>query len=308
MPILVQETQRALFYAPFYAAFAQNAFRDAGVEVLLKPAGAPADAVRSVLSGEVDVAWGGPLRSMLNYEHDRASELVCFCEVVTRDPFFLVGARPRVNFRLSDLRDLRIGAVREVPTPWLCLQDDLRRAGMEPADLAVSFDRDMQENAAALRDGWLDVIQTAEPLVDELVAANRGRVWYCAAVRGHTSYTCLYTRRSFLAEKRDSLLAMTRAMFNTQLWLRRSRPKDIAALIAPYFEAVPNARLVSAIARYRHADIWGSDPRLPRSGYERLQAALLSGGLVRAKLPFESAVDNSLAEEAMSRHAVCRSQ
>jgi len=300
VPIVLQETQRALFYAPFYVALTRDAYRSAGVDVEFKRAGAPADAVRGVLAGEVHVAWGGPMRLMVDHDRNGGLDLVCFCEAVTRDPFLLVGARPRGDFRLSDLRDARIGAVREVPTPWQCLQEDLRRDGVNPADLTVSFDRDISDNVAALREGALDVIQTLEPFAEELVETNSGHIWHAAALRGHTSYTSLYTRRSFLAGNRDALLAMTRAVFATQGWLHRSPPEEIADAITPYFASVPQPRLVRAIARYKGLGIWGADPRLPRSGYERLQGALISGGLIRTKLRFESAVDNSLADEAIA--------
>jgi hypothetical protein len=48
--------------------------------------------------------------------------------------------------------------------------------------------------------------------------------------------------------------------------------------------------------RYKALGLWGRDPRLPRSGYERLRAGLVSGGLVSTGAPYETAVDNSLAE------------
>jgi len=72
---------------------------------------------------------------------------------VTRDPFFLVGREPRTDFDLRELAALRIGTVSEVPTPWLCLQDDLRRAGIDPATLDRVTNQTMAENTAALRAG-----------------------------------------------------------------------------------------------------------------------------------------------------------
>ena len=41
MSIVLSENFRALFYAPFYAAYATGAFRDAGVEVSLRPSPDP---------------------------------------------------------------------------------------------------------------------------------------------------------------------------------------------------------------------------------------------------------------------------
>ena len=300
MPIVLKETQRALFYAPFYAAFARDAFQHAGVDVVFEVGAAPADAARAVIAGDVDVAWGGPMRVMLNHDLDPRSDLVCFCEVVTRDPFLLVGSHALAQFRLSDLRGLRIGAVREVPTPWLCLQEDLRGAGLDPSHLAVSFDRSLGENAAALRRGDIDVIQTLDPFAEELLSDKAGHILYAQSSRGHTSYTSFYARRAALTQKRSSLQRMTDAIYQTQMWIHAATPEEIAGQIAPYFDGVPQLRLSRAIARYKALRIWGIDPYLPRTGYERLQAGLLSGGLIHSKLPFEIAVDNSFARQAIS--------
>ena len=49
----------------------------------------------------------------------------------------------------------------------------------------------------------------------------------------------------------------------------------------------------------RRSGIWGRNPILPRGGYDRLKAGLVSGHFVNAGTPFEIAVDNSLAEEVV---------
>jgi NitT/TauT family transport system substrate-binding protein len=69
--------------------------------------------------------------------------------------------------------------------------------------------------------------------------------------------------------------------------------------VQPYFPAVPQSLLCAALARYRALGIWSPNPILPRDGYERLKAGLVSGGFVRAATPYEIAVDNSLAEAAV---------
>jgi len=119
MAIVVQETLRGLLYAPFYAALALEAYREEGVDVRFVSAPGPSDAARGLLDGTVEVTWGGPMRVMETYEKHPDCDLVCFCEVVTRDPFCLVGRGPRPDFRLADLVGMRIATVSEVPTPWL---------------------------------------------------------------------------------------------------------------------------------------------------------------------------------------------
>ena len=195
MAITLQESLRALFYAPFYVALARDAYAAEGVDVRFVSAARPGDAARNVMDGAVDVCWGGPMRVMQAYQQTPECDLVSFAEVVTRDPFMLVGRAPRPNFSLRDLVGLRIATVSEVPTPWMCLQEDLRRAGIDPSALTRVADAGMADNVAALRRGDVDVVQVFEPFAAMLLADDVGHLWYAQASRGPTSYTTFYARR-----------------------------------------------------------------------------------------------------------------
>ena len=296
MAFVLQETLRGVFYAPFYAALALDAYREEGVEVRLVSAPRPSESARGLADGTVDVTWGGPMRVMHTYEQDPTCDLVCFCEVVTRDPFFLVGRTKKGDFQLADLQNMRLATVSEVPTPWLCLQEDLRRAGLDPGGLDRIAGQSMASNAAALRRGEVDVVQLFQPFVEELIEAGDGHIWSAAADRGPTSYTTLYARRTLLAERREECERMVRAMHRTLKWVHAGDGARLAATIATYFPDVPQQRLASALDRYKALGLWGRNTRLPRSGYERLRAGLVSGGLVSRGTAYETAVDNTLAE------------
>jgi NitT/TauT family transport system substrate-binding protein len=299
MPVTLQEPLRALFYAPFYAALTLGAYRREGVAIGFVSAPSPAAAADALFDGSVDAAWGGPMRVIRTYEDRADCDLVCFGEVVTRDPFFLIGCEPRPDFVLGDLFGLRLATVSEVPTPWLCLQEDLRRAGLDPDQLPRIADQAMADNVAALRRGKLDVVQVFEPWAEELLAAGAGHIWYAAAVRGPTSYTSLYTRRSLLAERRTELKTLLRGLYRTQKWLYANPPEALADAAQPFFPAAARSQLRAAVARYHALGIWGRNPILPRAGYERLSAGLISGGFVKSAVSFDRAVDNSLAEEVV---------
>ncbi|MGA7868087.1 MAG: ABC transporter substrate-binding protein [Stellaceae bacterium] len=299
MPITLQENLRGILYTPFYAALALEAYRREGVEVGFVSAPEPARAVEGLFAGTVDVAWGGPMRVMQTYDRRLDCDLVCFGEAVTRDPFFLIGREPCPDFTFADLYGKRVATVSEVPTPWLCLQEDLRRAGLDPDALPRIADRMMADNAAALRRGEFDVVQLFQPFAEELIAAGEGHVWYAAATRGPTSYTSFYTRRTTLTARREELKKLIRGLYRTQKWLQASPPEAIAEVIQSFFPAVPASLLQAAIARYLELGIWGRNPILPRGGYDRLRAGLISAGFVKQAAPFEQAVDNTLAEEVV---------
>ena len=97
--IRLAENFRAVFYAPFYATQALGFYAQAGVEVELLSSPAPAAAQKDLLEGTIDLSWGGPIRVMKTRDENTSSPLVCFCEVVARDPFFLIGRADRPTYR-----------------------------------------------------------------------------------------------------------------------------------------------------------------------------------------------------------------
>jgi len=299
MPVTLQESLRGLLYAPYYAALALGAYRREGLAIDFVSAPTPADAPAGLFAGTVDVAWGGPMRVMQMYETRPDCDLVCFGEVVTRDPFLVIGREPRPDFTLADLYGKRLATVSEVPTPWLCLQEDLRREGLDPDALPRITGRTMVDNAAALRRGEVDVVQLFEPFAEELITAGEGHLWYAAAARGPTAYTSFYMRRRVLEACRDEIKKLVCGLYRTQKWVYAQPPEALADAVQSFFPSVPSTLLRAAVARYRALGIWGRNPILPRAGYDRLKAGLVSGRFVREGAPFEAAVDNSLAEEVV---------
>jgi NitT/TauT family transport system substrate-binding protein len=252
-----------------------------------------------LFDGSTDVAWGGPMRVNQLYQERADCDLVCFGEAVTRDPFLLIGRTPHPDFAVTDLASVRIATVSEVPTPWLCLQHDLRLAGIHPAAIDRVADGTMAENMAALRAGAVDVVQLFQPLAEELIEEGAGHLWYAAASRGPCSYTTFYARRGVLAAKRDEMQLLVRGLYRAQNWLHAQPAEALADVVQSYFAAAPRARLVAALARYKALGVWGRTPILPRDGYERLKDGLVSGGFCTG-VDYATAVDNRLADAAVA--------
>ncbi|MGE0751256.1 MAG: ABC transporter substrate-binding protein [Variibacter sp.] len=301
MTITLQETFRALFYAPFYAALSLDAFADEDVSVEFRAGQIPGGAHVSLLQGSVDAIWGGPMRVMSAHDSIPNCDLVCFCEVVARDPFSLLGRKAKPDFQLTDLAAMTLATVSEVPTPWMCLQEDLRRVGVDPAQVRRKPDQSMRDNRLALIEGAIDVAQLFQPDVYELVARGDASVWYAAASRGACSYTTLYTRRPVLEDRSAEFEKITRAVYRTQKWVKAASPAAIARAIRSYFPDLPETTLAACCAWYRDMGVWGDDPILPEDGYNRQRAGLLSGGLIKRAIPFEEAVDNQIAQRVVQQ-------
>lgn len=283
------ENYRFVLYAPFYAAHATGAYAAEGLDVELLPSPGPGKAEAAVLAGEADVMWMGPIRIMKLHEQDAACRLAAFAEVVTRDPFSLVGGKPNPGFKLADLARTRFASVSEVPTPWLCLTEDIRQAGLDPDRLDRIKDQGMGASVAAVHAGTLPVAQMFEPFVEQAIRGG-AHIWQQSSARGLTSYTVFATNRDRLTQNPEPFRRMTRAMARTQKWVAEQPVSALAEAIGGYFPNLDRGILEGSLARYKAQGVWATDPRLPEEGFLCLQRALLSSGFLSHPVPYADCV------------------
>lgn len=294
IPIRLVENLRAVPYAPIYYALSGSYFSDEGlaVEVLMAPSTPETAAI--LLRGEGDVAWGGPMRVLLLHDEDGDCPLVCFGQIVARDPFVLLGRTPNPAFRFTDLIGLEVGVATDVPTPWLTFQDDLARAGVPPESIRRGPTRSMAEAVEAFRRGELDVIQVFEPWATTLTAEAGAHVWHRFSVRGDIAYSTFYTTRRFLSDSPDTCRRLVRGMARAQADFHEAPLPQIAERLQPYFPDLEVAALARMVDDYRRAGLWARTPDLPPTALLRLKAALVSGGLLKRDTPYERVVDVGL--------------
>jgi len=291
MPIRLMENFRAVFYAPYYATIALGFYKREGVDVELLTSDAPGDAVPKLIDGSIDLTWGGPMRVMKAHDKDSRSPLVNFCEVVSRDPFFLIGLCTQRPFCLADLQHLRFAPVSEVPTPWMCLQQDLRDQGVDPRRLSRFSDRPMTRNYHAMQAGDVDVIQAFEPFVSIAERDRAGEVLYAASTRGPTAYTAFISTRAACATYRDEFAAMARATGRMLAWLYDNPPQELARVVERFFPELRKEVLVASLRRYRDAGLWSRETRMNPQGFARLAQSLQSGGFITGMPRYEECVE-----------------
>mgnify|MGYP002629617876 FL=1 len=299
MPVILIENFRAVFYAPFYAAFALGNYEREGVDVRLEMSAAADQTLKTVLSGSGQVSWGGPMRLLHAKDDNPDSTLVSFCEVVGRDPFYLLGREQNPGFQMRDLVGKTLAVVSEVPTPWYCLQYDLRLAGIDPASMRRTPARSMAENVASLHAGEVDVIQVFEPYAQQAVDAGFGHRWYTAASRGPATYTTLNTTRSYIERDPDTVLRMTRAMYRTQQWIAAHDGGALAESIATYLPDTPLPTLAACCSGYKASGLWNTTPVQQRAGLEWLRDAMLACNAIHSKIEYDDLADMRFAEQVV---------
>ena len=296
MRLTLCENMRAVPYVPFYLALAGGYWESEGLDIRHVVSPSTSRTASALLDGSVDVSWGGPMRVMMHHDADAACPLVCFARVVARDPFVLVGRTRKAAFRWRDLVGLRVAPAGDVPTPWMTFQDDLQRAGLDPASIAGNRVRPMARNLDAYRRDAVDVVQVFEPYADALVSAGRGHVWHRFTDRGDIAYTTFYAPRRFTRARREACRRLVRGMARAQAALFAATPAAVAEAVSGFLPKVSRAALARIIAAYRASGLWAKTPQLPAAPYLRLKAALVSGGLIRRDPPYERLVDAELSQ------------
>jgi NitT/TauT family transport system substrate-binding protein len=176
----------------------------------------------------------------------------------------------------------------------MCLQQDLREAGIDPAGITKVDGRTMPDNYTALREKKLDVMQAFEPFASQAEIDRAGTILYAASSRGPTVYTSFIATRSNVAGHRDAFFAVTRALATMQGWLHAHSGKELAEVVASYFPNVPPQLLACSLQRYLDAGLWARDTAMSKQGFERLGASFLSGGALKRSPVFEDCVDINL--------------
>ena len=299
-PITLYENLRACSYSPFYLAQLKGLFEDEGLDITLKLSPSPAETAQGLIDGVADVSFGGPMRVMMHHNEAQLSNkdcpLICFGQVVARDPFILVGQEPNPDFHFKDLIGPKIGVATDVPTPWLTLQDDLSRAGIDPSRLNRAPDASMIENTELFKKGIIDVVQLFEPYAEEVIS-HGGHIWHSFSSRGDIAFTTFYSTKTFVINRRSACEALMRAINKSLKMIHEKPAQEIASIICPIF--FPNLKIDSyarIIDRYKIANVWPKTTILPVESFVRLKAALLSGGLIERDIPYELVIDRQLSE------------
>jgi NitT/TauT family transport system substrate-binding protein len=292
MKIVLAENFRAVFYAPFYAAYALGEFKKMGVEIGFVESPSPGSAIAAMYAGEVDVVWGGPLRAIKLRDENAPPEkaLLAFCEVVGKDPFFVVARKPSKAFDFSDLLEGKFGVVSEVPTPWLCLQEDIRDAGVNLNQINVVADKSMADNLAALGAGEISAAQFFEPYVSMAETQGSGTVVYAAASRGLTAYTTFLSTEQSIEKNREGFTCMTTAIEGIREWMNSAPPAEIVKVIEKFYPHVNTDVMGKSMARYQRLGLWTCERTVSEIGFNRLRQSMLHGGFITSEPAYESCV------------------
>src|SRR4051794_38733179 len=119
MQLRLGVTFHHVFYAPYYVALHQGLFAEHGLELTSTIPGDGRVILAGQMRGDLDVALGGIMRSLVSYDAGERNAPIHFTRLNDRDGFFLIGRN--ASFDWPDLLGKRLILFSEAPTPWFVL-------------------------------------------------------------------------------------------------------------------------------------------------------------------------------------------
>jgi NitT/TauT family transport system substrate-binding protein len=287
-----------VFYAPYYVTLQRGLFAKHGLEVQTTVPGDGRRVLAGQASGELDVALGGIMRSLVSYDAGETDAPLHFARVNDRDGFFLVGRRE--TFAWADLLGQRLILFAEAPTPWYVLRALLVERDLDPDRIEAIGELPAPEAAAAFQRGEADFLQAPAQVAEALVAAGGATiVAEMAREAGPIPYSSYSARRAVLDSQAEALGALIRAHAAALTWMRTATGADIWETIAPSFPAADALVYRRAVERYHRLGVWSSDATLPRASFDRLADLMHRGGLIERVAPYEACCDDRLTQVAL---------
>lgn len=298
--VTVNEVTHSVFYAPQYAAINLGFFEEEGIDIDLSVGQGTDKVMTGVLSGSIDVGFGGPEAAIYIYNEGKENYSQVFAQLTKRDGSFLVGREKDDNFSWQKLKGTTLLPGRKGGVPYMTLGHVLRQNGLIPGtDLTLDDSIQFSAMAGAFTGGNGDYVALFEPTASMLEKEGRG---YIVASIGEESgeipYTAYFASKDFIEKNPDLVQRFTNAVYKGQQWVQSHSAKEVAEAIAPSFADTDVELLTTVVQRYKDIDAWSTDPVMERESFERLQDVMTEAGELKQKADYDKLVNNTFAETA----------
>lgn len=115
---------------------------------------------------------------------------------------------------------------------------------------------------------------------------------------GTVPYTVFMTKQSYLDKHQTAIQKFTNAIYKGQQWVASHSPKEIAEVIAPYFQDIKPEILESSIKRYLEQGSFATDPILDETEWNQLQDIMDSAGELKQRMDYAKLVNTTFAKTA----------
>lgn len=298
--VTLNEVAHSIFYAPQYAAIELGYFEEEGLSITLVNGAGADNVMTALISNEADIGFMGSEASIYVYAEGAGDYAVNFAQLTQRAGNFIVGREENPDFSWSDLKGTEVLGGRAGGMPQMVFEYILKKNGINPAvDLTIVQNINFGLTAGAFSGGQGDYTVEFEPFATGLELEGKGHVLASLGVEsGYVPYTAYCVKKSYLENNADVIQRFTNSIQKGIDYVNSHSAKEIAEVIAPQFPETDMLHLETIVGRYLEQDTWKEDCIFTEESFELLQDILLSAGELKEKVPYESLVTTTFAEEA----------
>ncbi|MDR1619853.1 MAG: ABC transporter substrate-binding protein [Clostridiales bacterium] len=299
----INEVTRSVFYAPQYIAVALGYFEEEGLQVDISTGGGSDKTMTALLSGEADIGLMGPETGVYVVNEGKEDHPVIVGQLTKRDGSFLLSHNPEPDFKWENLKGTTVIGGRRGGMPFMTLEYLLKKHGLTPG-VDVELMDSVQFNliGGAFEAGAGDYVALFEPTATMFELEGKGHiVANVGEASGEVPYTTFMVNKKVLTEDRELVEKFIRAIYHAQQWLAAASDEDVAKTIQPFFPDSAVDILAAVSANYRATDSWKQDPIMRQESFERLLDIMDEAGELKARIPMDQLVDNSIAQSIVDR-------
>ena len=299
-PVVLNEVDHSILYAPLYAAFELGYFEDEGLDLTLVN-GAGADKVMTALiSGDADIGFMGSEASIYVYQQGSDDYAVNFAQLTQRAGNFLVGREAQDNFTWADLKGKKVLGGRAGGMPEMVFEYILKKNGIDPAaDLTIDQSINFGLTAAAFTSNDADYTVEFEPFATGLEKEGNGHVIASLGVdSGYVPYTAYSVKKSYLEKNPETIQKFTNAIQKGLEYVNTHSAEEIAKVIQPQFKETDEDTIATIVGRYKDQDTWKGDTVFEKDSFELLENILEEAGELNERVPYDKLVTTEFSQEA----------
>lgn len=290
--VKVAEVAHSVFYAPQYAAIANNYFKDLGldVEVILTPG---ADNVTAaVLSGDVDIGFSGSEATIYVYNGGEKDYLKTFAQLTQKDGSFIVSRKKMNSFNLTDLKNKTIIGGRKGGMPEMTLEWVLKQNGINPKkDLTIDTSVAFAAMAGSFIGGNGDYVALFEPQATMVKKQGFGYIVESLGnLGGVIPYTAYNARISYIEKNKDVIKKFTEAIQKGLDYVHEKDSSEIAKVILPFFPDTSLNDLITVLDRYKQNDTWPKETTFTEESFNHLQDIMISANELKEKVNYNDLI------------------
>ncbi len=299
--IRLNEVTHSIFYAPLYVAINKGYFAEEGLTIELTNGGGSDKSMTALVSGSADIALVGPETCVYIAAQGKQDQPKIFGQLTRCDGSFIVGRENIPNFTLNDLSGKEIIGGRPGGMPAMTLEYVVKHSSA--TDVTFNTSIDFNNTTAAFLGGTADFVTVFEPLASDIQAQGKGYILASlGSLSGSVPYTGFAANQSFLNQHADKAEAFLRAVHKAYLFIMNSNTTidSIVDALVPSFKTSSRDSITRSVQAYMNINAWNNGPVMTEESYNNLITIISEVGTLTKTVPFNSVVDNTIANKIMS--------